>query len=167
MPWTRTEELAWAAGLFDGEGSTSASDRWSTPHLRVPQSGQAEPEVLMRFLAIVGVGSIKGPRIQTPSSAVLVLRSGRTESGRGPRTHLAMARTGEAKTGRSGSVQLPNPPNAWSADRAIDGPAVRGAETAKFAIGRSFMRAGAALRRNALGQALAPGIPIGQSDQIA
>ena len=63
MAWTRVEARAWAVGLFDGEGSTSASDQWSTPHLSVPQSGHTKPEVLVRFLEIVQVGSIRGPDI--------------------------------------------------------------------------------------------------------
>lgn len=61
VEWTYSQRCAWAAGLFDGEGTTSASDRWDTPHVSVPQSGEAKPEVLERFLEIVGVGSISGP----------------------------------------------------------------------------------------------------------
>lgn len=36
------EPLAWAAGLFDGEGSTTSSGEWDTPHLSVPQAGIRE-----------------------------------------------------------------------------------------------------------------------------
>lgn len=61
MEWTREEALAWAAGLFDGEGTTSASDQWDTPHVSVAQAGEGQPEVLERFLGIVRVGSINGP----------------------------------------------------------------------------------------------------------
>lgn len=63
MP-TETER-AWAAGFFDGEGWASAArysrrtgGMTSTPTIGV---GQNSPELLERFLAIVGVGSIKGP----------------------------------------------------------------------------------------------------------
>ena len=59
------ESLAWAAGLFDGEGSTTTSGPWDTPHLTVPQAGSATapPEVLTRFHRVVGVGAVKGPRL--------------------------------------------------------------------------------------------------------
>jgi hypothetical protein len=56
--WTREEQIAWAAGLFDGEGTTSVSGLWDTPHVSVPQSGPVMPEVLVLFHSIVGVGSI-------------------------------------------------------------------------------------------------------------
>lgn len=61
IDWSREEQLAWAAGLFDGEGSTSASGEWDTPRLSVPQAGASTPEVLILFQAIVGFGSILGP----------------------------------------------------------------------------------------------------------
>lgn len=64
MSATETER-AWAAGFFDGEGWASAArysrrtgGMTSTPTIGVGQNG---PELLERFLAIVGVGSIKGP----------------------------------------------------------------------------------------------------------
>ena len=66
MEWTRAEAIAWAAGLFDGEGTTSASDRWDTPHVRVPQAGDSEPEVLRRLLEILHVGTISGPEMRLP-----------------------------------------------------------------------------------------------------
>jgi hypothetical protein len=60
--------LAWAAGFFDGEGSTIARRDLSRPGYRqlvlsVPQSGADQhPEVLVRFeRAMLGMGSI-GPR---------------------------------------------------------------------------------------------------------
>lgn len=62
------EQLAWAAGLFDGEGSAIASARADRPgYLRlevtVPQCGHdAIPEVLMRFQAtVLDMGTITGP----------------------------------------------------------------------------------------------------------
>src|SRR5258708_2428968 len=66
MEWTRAEAIAWAAGLFDGEGTTSASDRWDTPHVSVPQAGDSEPEVLRRLLEILHVGTISGPEMRLP-----------------------------------------------------------------------------------------------------
>jgi len=63
-----SEQLAWAAGFFDGEGSAFVSTRADRPgYLRldvtVPQCGHdAPPEVLMRFrAAVLGVGAITGP----------------------------------------------------------------------------------------------------------
>jgi len=62
-------ELAWAAGFFDGEGSTIVHADKSRPgylrlEVRVPQSGQGAgvPAVLLRFQAAVGgMGEIVGP----------------------------------------------------------------------------------------------------------
>jgi hypothetical protein len=59
--WSREEQLAWAAGFFDGEGTTSSSGEWDTPRMTVPQAGPTMPEVLVLFQAIVGFGSILGP----------------------------------------------------------------------------------------------------------
>ena len=55
-------ELAWAAGFFDGEGSTCVYSGNSTPHpnLRVT-IGQTDTEVLTRFKNAVGFGNITGP----------------------------------------------------------------------------------------------------------
>lgn len=64
-----THELAWAAGFFDGEGSTSAShNRPGGPgHLSVAV-GQTNRETLERFQrAVGGLGKIYGPR--RPSKA--------------------------------------------------------------------------------------------------
>jgi hypothetical protein len=61
------ELLAWAAGFFDGEGSTIAKGTRARPHyhqllLSVPQSGSQLPEVLERFQqAALGTGRIDGP----------------------------------------------------------------------------------------------------------
>lgn len=55
------ESLAWAAGVFDGEGSTFCN-RKTPPMLTVPQSGSRE--LLDRFRASVGgLGAIYGPRV--------------------------------------------------------------------------------------------------------
>jgi hypothetical protein len=55
-------ELAWAAGFFDGEGSTWLSKdtvRYRHPVMAVGQSGDTEP--LERFGRAVGVGKVYGP----------------------------------------------------------------------------------------------------------
>lgn len=61
------EELAWAAGFFDGEGSTMSVDRARQyPWLTITQGGTLEepPRVLVRFRAAVGgVGYITGPEV--------------------------------------------------------------------------------------------------------
>ena len=60
-------EMAWAAGLFDGEGSVSVSGTgtrpsYPQPSMEIPQSGQhGTPGSLTRFMEAVGCGSITGP----------------------------------------------------------------------------------------------------------
>lgn len=60
------EKVAWAAGLFDGEGSTTASGDVGYPQVSVPQAGEGvtAPEVLLRFREIVGIGAINGPHVK-------------------------------------------------------------------------------------------------------
>lgn len=62
-----SEDLAWAAGLFDGEGSTLSTGPWDTPQVVVPQSGpeDAAPEVLTRFHHVFALGSINGPHMSS------------------------------------------------------------------------------------------------------
>lgn len=58
----RTREgLAWAAGLYEGEGSAflTVSKQYRYPSLAVAQS--FSPEVLDRFRVAVGVGKVFGP----------------------------------------------------------------------------------------------------------
>lgn len=62
------EELAWAAGFFDGEGSTIARTDGSRPRYHqldviVPQSGRdGVPDVLLRFQqAVLGLGTLDPP----------------------------------------------------------------------------------------------------------
>lgn len=59
-------ERAWAAGFFDGEGSVSVCN--SAGHRGTVRAkyikaecNQIHPEVLERFLAAVGVGTVRGP----------------------------------------------------------------------------------------------------------
>lgn len=58
------EELAWAAGFYDGEGHISHTTR-TTPKdyikIAVAQSGEVCPPVLLKFQKIVGMGHIFGP----------------------------------------------------------------------------------------------------------
>jgi len=65
---TQEQRLAWAAGLFDGEGSTELHTRrrpdrtWFSLRSRVSQcDAQGIPEVLQRFQAVVRCGRIDGP----------------------------------------------------------------------------------------------------------
>ena len=62
MAWQpNREELAWAAGFFDGEGSLSCSGGKRAGHLRVDVS-QIEPTTLRRFQAAIGgLGNVYGP----------------------------------------------------------------------------------------------------------
>lgn len=56
-------ELAWAAGFFDGEGWANRSGRGV--QARVNQASREDmPEVLLKFQRIVGVGRLKGPRVE-------------------------------------------------------------------------------------------------------
>lgn len=51
-------ELAWAAGFFDGEGTTGYSAKAKSTRIQISQK---EPELLHRFAAAVGHGSVCGP----------------------------------------------------------------------------------------------------------
>jgi len=66
---SETEMLAWAGGLYDGEGSASVSPHRShvghfSPEVAVTQSGTTRPQVLERLRDIVGCGRIYGPYTQ-------------------------------------------------------------------------------------------------------
>lgn len=67
MPSSRSEsnraELAWAAGFFDGEGSTFVASRGHYPVIGISQSDDdGVPAVLVRFRdAVGGFGHINGP----------------------------------------------------------------------------------------------------------
>jgi hypothetical protein len=67
-PGSMSEELAWAGGFFDGEGSSyrmkhRTHSGYLTPAVEVPQSGWDNvPSVLRRFQsALGGLGNINGP----------------------------------------------------------------------------------------------------------
>jgi hypothetical protein len=54
-----THELAWAAGLFDGEGHVSTKSNGGPRNRRISANvGQKDRRVLDRFQAAVGVGKI-------------------------------------------------------------------------------------------------------------
>ena len=60
------EQVAWAAGFFDGEGTTYLRTRkgkgnrnYVCPTIRIGQSG--DPEVLHKFKNIFGIGRVNGP----------------------------------------------------------------------------------------------------------
>jgi len=62
MGTTNKQQLAWAAGLLDGEGCFySSKDKGRNyPRLKIAQSGSEVPEVLLRFnTAIGGLGLIR------------------------------------------------------------------------------------------------------------
>ena len=61
------EELAWAAGFFDGEGTTSGAydTRRSGGYqmrMSVEQAGEDAVCLLSRFQCAIGLGNITGPR---------------------------------------------------------------------------------------------------------
>jgi hypothetical protein len=64
------EEVAWAAGLFEGEGSiyiqrkkTTNGSTWEYAHLKL---GMTDEDVVQRFRDIVGVGSVSPARLRPP-----------------------------------------------------------------------------------------------------
>jgi hypothetical protein len=66
----RSELLAWAGGLYDGEGCASLSPHRThpghfSPEVSVTQSGKVCPQVLERLREIVGCGRIYGPYAQS------------------------------------------------------------------------------------------------------
>lgn len=57
-------ELAWAAGFFDGEGSTFNQHKRRYPKISISQNGTLDrpPEVLIRFhRAVLSIGDLDGP----------------------------------------------------------------------------------------------------------
>jgi hypothetical protein len=66
---SETELLAWAGGLYDGEGSASVSPHRThvghfSPEVAVTQSGTTRPHVLEQLREVVGCGRIYGPYTQ-------------------------------------------------------------------------------------------------------
>ena len=60
MP-TPAEEVAWAAGLFEGEGCLTVTD--GQPVMRLTSTDEDSPH---RFYEIVGAGKVYGPYNQGP-----------------------------------------------------------------------------------------------------
>ena len=61
---TEAERIAWAAGLFEGEGSIGAQTTCAHGNVRVRVRftlAMTDRDVLERFHAIVGAGSVTGP----------------------------------------------------------------------------------------------------------
>lgn len=54
------ENLAWAAGFFDGEGTVGCRKGPKKVQLQL-KVGQADPETLEKFLDAIGFGKIYGP----------------------------------------------------------------------------------------------------------
>lgn len=65
MATINREEIAWAAGFFDGEGCFTSGSAGKYPVTRITQ---ADAHVLERFRAAVGVGRVIGPF--APSSGI-------------------------------------------------------------------------------------------------
>jgi len=58
----KKEELAWAAGFFDGEGCVSARERDDSAKIEINIGQANSPETLIRFKnAVGGIGKIGGP----------------------------------------------------------------------------------------------------------
>lgn len=68
---------AWAAGLYDGEGSLCllahrSHEGYRLPEMSVTQLAEhATPEVLVRFIKIVGRGRVYGPYVQAGAHAAV------------------------------------------------------------------------------------------------
>jgi len=73
------EELAWAAGFFDGEGSF-INPHYQCPTLRVKVS-QTHPEVLQKFKhAVCDLGKLNGPYVGSGKhKPVWIFQSGKFE----------------------------------------------------------------------------------------
>lgn len=65
MTRTMRENLMWAAGFFDGEGSTSPQKDRHGKHRAVIQINQVDSEALYRFRDAVGHGKVYGPYKET------------------------------------------------------------------------------------------------------
>jgi hypothetical protein len=53
-------DVAWAAGLFEGEGSVGMTGRNKAPQPRM-SIGMSDKDVLDEFARIVGIGKVYGP----------------------------------------------------------------------------------------------------------
>lgn len=71
----RREEMAWAAGFFDGEGCFSYSRKVYTPTIAI---AQVDRQVLDRFRAAVGIGKVYGVPATDDRSRILSPRKRRS-----------------------------------------------------------------------------------------
>lgn len=55
--WSR-ENIAWAAGLFEGEGCIR-----TTPETAQLSLAMSDEDVVRRFLAVIGIGAVYGPTV--------------------------------------------------------------------------------------------------------
>jgi hypothetical protein len=62
------EEVAWAAGLFEGEGCIHLMKRSSKNGKAALTLSMADQDVVHRFSRILGVGNLRGPYTQAPGS---------------------------------------------------------------------------------------------------
>ena len=82
----RREALAWAAGIFDGEGCIGAISRPSgppgrrVPHLRMSVSQFHDPDVIERFAADLGIGTVAPPRTRASGAQEWIWRAGGLEN---------------------------------------------------------------------------------------
>jgi hypothetical protein len=60
---TTLSEIAWAAGLFEGEGTVSKGPKVKAPTVALMSSDR---DVVDRFASIVGFGSVRAERIREP-----------------------------------------------------------------------------------------------------
>ena len=58
--FTNREDLAWAAGFFDGEGCFYARKQHGKYYATM-ETDQVDPEVLAKCQRITGLGKVKGP----------------------------------------------------------------------------------------------------------
>jgi hypothetical protein len=58
---TRTDEIAWAAGLFEGEGCISLVDKHGGRFYIVLELSSTDEDVVRRFHRIIACGAVTGP----------------------------------------------------------------------------------------------------------
>ena len=131
LPDPVDEWRAWAAGLFDGEGSMSLLRHgtragYFVAEMSVTQLGRSgQPEVLRRFIGIAGAGRIYGPYLQEGASQdVYRWKCHTIEDFESVRSRLAPWQSGvkAAQIARAMSVllaqpKLPRGNPAWGRDK--------------------------------------------------
>ncbi len=69
VPYKRTREVYWAAGIFEGEGSISCTAK-SRGSIAIEMTDR---DILERFAEAVGVGKVTGPRNRGPNRKPIYL----------------------------------------------------------------------------------------------